>query len=1095
MFIKLRTWGLLCAAVLFAVLILAAPKNVLAAGENFTWQGETIAASGGVFSTPQLSPNNVTFTKRGDTYVAEQRYTINQTFFCFVDYTITLTSGNSGSLDYRTRDCPGQPSSHTIPNITINGTPPASAPSAPAPTTGSISGVVRLEDESRSETPNKVLTDYFFLGGVAVGVEGGGYSALGTTNNSGSFSFTQVPPGTYTVSTSGNYNDEPSGNTYPYNFSSEVVVAANQTAIVSFSENVTATPPTVGSPTDPNSCASQTKGLGWLSCPLITTAADAAKNLADFIVNFLKLDTETLFTNSETSSAFRDAWAAFRNISYAILVIIGLIMVASQVFNIEIFSAYTLRKMLPGLIIAVIFVTLSWDLMQFLYELSNDAADAIMEIIRVSFEGVGSVRDSLAGGRAQDSLADAVGGLLGLLGLGTVGAIAVITFIAFGGWGVILSLIASLAIAVFSVFVLLAARNVVAYLLVIIAPIAIMCAAFEPLKKAFSFWRGLLVVIVITVPGVAAIISMTGVAALVSAEVAKSDTASTPERVFSFITAFIILIAGFALVWTLFLQMDKITGFMGNVANKVTGKAQQALAGYRSNTFKRRFGEVKSGERKLGLGLEKAGVGTAVRMASLAGRPGQNLNPFSKKGREGWKGLREAESFMTDEAARKLIERDRGRTTGGDDNMAVAEHAKSIEEYVDHYAERKKQQHLRRNPNAPWTDELQKAAEEEGWTTGRQIQNSMGGDIGSRAVQQAAFIARRTSATAYNDYNLKTAAGVRAMREEMALEDSRAIDAGLFNAVQIAAINKENKARVDINGESYPRMMGHINEAYKRYKARQKSGAGGKTRVRKMDSKTGKPIVDEATGQEVYEDVDLGELELSAGTHGRLLSDDEHKSIARGVSEYTTAAAKMAGRTEGIQVEVQYARERLAETMEESRERIIAAQSYSPKPEEIRVAQAQLSEAQEALARVINDPSVPEDQKIARQGQVRTAQENMGKIQQQATASQTYLDEAQREIVRQLAAISAEQQVMAAYGSPENARTYDEEMLAKEMPGMPGTTVAAYIEQLRQSSNVFAEYERTYRQSLTASVQAEQAQQQATNPANPVGPPPGAPPV
>lgn len=835
----------------------------------------------------------------------------------------------------------------------------------------------------------------------------------------------------------------------------------------------------------PKTCAQEAKGIGWLFCPLIISMSQASEKLTEFIVGLLELKTEQMFTDPDTSPAYKAAWAGFRNIAYAILVIIGLIMVASQVFNVEILSAYTLRKMLPGIIAAVVFVTFSWEIMEFLYNLSNDAAYALADIIQAPFQGIDSVAGVIEGNVLQDLFGRAALGILTAIGLAGVAIYA-----ALGGVTVILALAASFILSLFSVYVLLEARNVVAVLLLILSSVAIICAAFEPFKKVFIFWRGLVIVIIVTVPGVAVVLTFASVGSLIAA---------APGGPGDILTAFIILIAGFAMVWTLFLQMDKITGFMGNVASKVTGKAQQALAGYRSNTLKRRTGEVLSGQREMGL------LGTTMRYGSMAGRPGMPGMARGLLTKEGRAKMALAEAALLGKTSHDLLKNEDGSVSGNDDAMAViTKGVKNAADYEAKYVERKKAIHDRNNAirrakgeqEQVWDEKHQSDAQHEALETRQEIETRMRSDIGTRATRLAAAHARWGSVSAYNDYNLDSKEGRRGMRAEMAEEIGGMMDSGLMTMTEVAATLKKNNQRTDISGHSFPQIMFQAQEIAKRYKER-KAGKGIKGR--KMDE-TGGVVTDKTTGRAI--ETDLYVDSITGGT--ALMSDDEMEAWDRRSIEYVNAGQDMGQRTEAVKVHAGVARERIQKQFRKFNKELLAARKDSKAAEQqIIELKPQLEAAVAEEARALSG-AVPsgmgaieyEQRQRGAQEKVRTIRQQMVQAQAEQAKHQGVADQIQVELVRQMATAMGKQTVMGSYSSPENQRVFYEGLLSQpiDITNPNGPTIMQYGEQLREESEVFRNFERSYTQRATAGAQAALAQQTAAGAqAGPGGgmPPPG----
>ena len=179
--------------------------------------------------------------------------------------------------------------------------------------------------------------------------------------------------------------------------------------------------------------------LTWIFCPLFDAFQGIMSNIDTMIENELNLNTTYFDTVNpdgsvnNTGKAFHNAWNAFYNMSLIVLVLIGLIMVFSQAFSVGPFDAYTIRKVMPRIIIAVIGIVLSWSIMQYLVDLSNIAGNSMRAMIYFPFQSLknpvfsaGVLSVALLGGSA------AIGtvGLLGMLAVFGAGALALMVGVA-----------------------------------------------------------------------------------------------------------------------------------------------------------------------------------------------------------------------------------------------------------------------------------------------------------------------------------------------------------------------------------------------------------------------------------------------------------------------------------------------------------------------------------------------------------------------------------------------------------------------------------------------------------------------------------------
>jgi hypothetical protein len=249
-------------------------------------------------------------------------------------------------------------------------------------------------------------------------------------------------------------------------------------------------------------CTLSPNPLTWFICPLIAGAQGAVEELTNGIDSLLTINTSTIFANNTkagtTSAGFYQAWNAFRIIAVGLIVIAGLIMLIAQAIGSDFIDAYTVRKVLPRLLLATIFISLSWWILDFLVQLSNDVGTGIRAIIYAPFNTIGNggvVR--INGGAAT------VGALVGggaLLGLGLIGA------------G---SFLLTALLAVFVGFIVLILRQVVIMMLIVFAPLAIACYILPGTERAWRFWRDTLLSMLIVFPIISAFIAMGRVAAVV----------------------------------------------------------------------------------------------------------------------------------------------------------------------------------------------------------------------------------------------------------------------------------------------------------------------------------------------------------------------------------------------------------------------------------------------------------------------------------------------------------------------------------------------------------------------------------------------------
>lgn len=465
-------------------------KKASAAGETYRWASKNaIYVSGGNLERNEQSlyaSNNGTYSGTVDTNIG--------------DCSVTLTISNI-SADHSTGTATGvahTPCATSVGtgfngNITIDRTDvwsastttiPVGCPGGPAgPTNATIDcpGGGRLvngtyyNDNNTGVISGKVTltancnTASCGCGNATVNVTriSGSYGGDVTTKTGGDGTFVlRLGAGSVTLSTPDCHSDD--GKTYSGKSTEITVEALKNTGNHNYVADKL-----VASGTSDDVCdqASFTELNFWV-CAAAKMMSDTAKGLDDAIVGLIKINTDTIFNdsgNSKPGNAFFLAWATFRNIAYIILVIFALIMVASQILGFDFVDAYTFKKLLPKLVIATILIAVSWNGLDFLFNLSNDAADAMQSIIAAPFRGI----DVTIGNTTSNNISIAL--LVPTMLLASGAGVAALAILGVGG---IAALIASAVLAVFSAWAILVGRDIIAELLVIMSPIAIILWAF-----------------------------------------------------------------------------------------------------------------------------------------------------------------------------------------------------------------------------------------------------------------------------------------------------------------------------------------------------------------------------------------------------------------------------------------------------------------------------------------------------------------------------------------------------------------------------------------------------------------------------------------
>jgi len=224
--------------------------------------------------------------------------------------------------------------------------------------------------------------------------------------------------------------------------------------------------------------------FSWAACPVLDAASGLTNTLLGMFEDQLSFSVDQLGQpNVAGSGAYNvhKSWAIFRDIALALVVIVMLIMVFSQAISFGPFDAYTVRKLLPKLIAAVILIQLSWFGVEWLINLVNDVSQGIANIMYLPFGG----SENMDLWHLLDN-AHISEGLLTVLNWSAlfVGAALGVAFL-FTMLGIALTAI----LALLAAFITLVFRKILLLLVLIFAPIAILLWILPGTERYYKMWR------------------------------------------------------------------------------------------------------------------------------------------------------------------------------------------------------------------------------------------------------------------------------------------------------------------------------------------------------------------------------------------------------------------------------------------------------------------------------------------------------------------------------------------------------------------------------------------------------------------------------
>lgn len=232
-------------------------------------------------------------------------------------------------------------------------------------------------------------------------------------------------------------------------------------------------------------------GIGWIICPVITITAGIIDG-AYGVVSLL-LGVQPLTTTGDTQPIF-EAWSIMRNFANVSFVIAFLVIVFSQVTGVGV-SNYGIKKLIPRLIFAAIFVNISYWVCAIAVDISNIAGASLKGI----FDNLGgTIASPDSGIFSGDSPWWNAAGFI--LAGGVAAGIALYTTLA----ALLPALVAVLA-AIVTVFLVLTLRQALIILLIVISPLAFVAFLLPNTQGWFNKWRQLFQTLLLMYPIIAVI--------------------------------------------------------------------------------------------------------------------------------------------------------------------------------------------------------------------------------------------------------------------------------------------------------------------------------------------------------------------------------------------------------------------------------------------------------------------------------------------------------------------------------------------------------------------------------------------------------------
>jgi hypothetical protein len=365
---------------------------------------------------------------------------------------------------------------------------------------------------------------------------------------------------TYTSTASGKYNASCNPTT------TNITLSNTYAKIKAATPAPTTTTTTTAQPVDP--CPISSWALRWLVCPVIDVIDHSIVELNPILDGMFTISPTITNANEKPGISFYKAWGDFRDIAVSLLVIVALVMVIGQAMGVEMLDAYSIRKVLPRLLIAAIALTLSWPLMGFVVQFFNDMGNWIGDIILYPFAVTATQLAGVSPGGATGIATDIMAA--GVAGAGIAGAIFVL------GVPGIIALMLSLLLALIVAFITLLIREMIIIICMITAPIAIVSYILPATQKLWKFWKDAFISALIMFPIVSAFIATGRVLAIISSSLPGAAPIMAPIAI---VVSYFMISTAFKLAGGLMGQASgMVQGFHGGAFNKLKSFRNQQPA-------------------------------------------------------------------------------------------------------------------------------------------------------------------------------------------------------------------------------------------------------------------------------------------------------------------------------------------------------------------------------------------------------------------------------------------------------------------------------------------------------------------------------------
>ena len=358
------------------------------------------------------------------------------------------------------------------------------------------------------------------------------------------------------------------------------------------------------------------KTAGYILCPLLNFMAGAADGMFDVLTRFLHVT--PLDPEGESGKNAQIAWKVFVNIANIVFVILFMMIVWSQVTGLG-FNNYSIKRMLPRLIVGAVLVNASFYICIGAIDLSNILGKELQRVmvlvndqVTETVEGAHTLSADMT---ARPSFGDSGGwsetiqGILaaGVVAGGLVAATAAVVF-------TFIPVLTAVILAIVTVALTLIIRYGLILILTIVSPIAFALYFLPNTQKWFTKWRTLFTSLLLLYPIISLVFGLSTLAANIIMNVASAQNAQILAMFALAIQAIPLVVAP--------IIMKSGGQMLGNIGNNIrNNKLFNNTRGYAGGAQK----AVNNKMKARALEGKSVPFGRTIRAAALSKAKGEKL--------------------------------------------------------------------------------------------------------------------------------------------------------------------------------------------------------------------------------------------------------------------------------------------------------------------------------------------------------------------------------------------------------------------------------------------------------------------------------------